>query len=120
MGEVEKGLDVLTEALSAVYAQGERVYESDLHRLKGELLLRRAIPAIKEADACFRQALDVARRQQGKALELRATVSLSRLWRHQGNRAEARRLLKDAYAWFSEGFDRADLQEASALLEELS
>ena len=72
-----------------------------------------------EAEACFSQARDLARRQQAKALELRATVSLSRLWQHQGKRAEARDLLAPVYGWFTEGFDTADLQDARALLEAL-
>ena len=74
----------------------------------------------REAEACFHQALDVARRQQAKSLELRAAMSLSRLWQQQGKRDEARELLAPVYGWFTEGFDTADLQEAKALLEELS
>ena len=73
-----------------------------------------------QAEACFHQALDVARRQQAKSLELRAAVSLSRLWQRQGKRDEARQLLAEIYGWFTEGFDTADLLEAKALLEELS
>jgi predicted ATPase len=74
----------------------------------------------KEAEACFQRALDVARRQEAKSLELRAAMSLSRLWQHQGKRAEARELLAPIYGWFTEGFDTADLQEAKALLEALA
>ena len=73
-----------------------------------------------EDELCFRQALDIARRQQAKSLELRAAISLSRLWQQQGKRDEARELLVPVYGWFTEGFDTADLQEAKALLEELS
>jgi predicted ATPase len=73
-----------------------------------------------EAEACFHQALDVARRQEAKSLELRAAVSLSRLWQHQGKTAEARELLTPIYGWFTEGFDTADLQEAKALLAALA
>jgi predicted ATPase len=73
----------------------------------------------KEAEACFQQALAVARRQQAKSLELRAAMSLSRLWQRQGKRVEARELLAEIYGWFTEGFDTADLQEARALLEVL-
>jgi predicted ATPase len=73
----------------------------------------------KEAEACFQQALEIARRQQAKSLELRAATSLSRLWQQQGKRAEARELLAPVYGWFTEGFDTADLQEAKALLDEL-
>jgi len=84
-----------------------------------ELLLRLPRPDLPQATACFHQALDVARRQQAKALELRAALSLSRLWQQQGKRAEARQLLAAVYGWFTEGFDTADLQEAKALLEAL-
>ena len=74
----------------------------------------------REAEACFRQALDIARRQSAKSVELRAVMSLSRLWQQQGKKAEARQLLAEIYGWFTEGFDTKDLQEAKALLEELS
>jgi predicted ATPase len=90
-----------------------------LHRLQGELLLRLPRPAIPQATACFHQALAVARHQQAKALELRAALSLSRLWQQQGKRAEAHELLAPIYGWFTEGFDTKDLQEAKALLEAL-
>jgi predicted ATPase len=73
-----------------------------------------------EGEACFRQALDIARRQQAKSWELRAAMSLARLWQQQGRRAEAQDLLAPIYGWFTEGFDTADLQEAKALLEELA
>jgi len=91
-----------------------------LYRLKGEVLLARAAEHHGEAETCFRQALDVARRQQAKSLELRAAISLSRLWQRQGKRDEARQLLTEIYDWFTEGFDTADLQEAKALLADLS
>jgi predicted ATPase len=99
-----------------------------LYRLKGELLLQSAGqmrasggPSVEsEAEACFRRAIDIARRQEAKAFELRPAMSLSRLWQRQGKRAEARQLLADVYGWFTEGFDTADLQEAKALLEELA
>ena len=87
-----------------------------MFRLKGELLLRQAVPDASQAEACFRQALAIARRQQAKSWELRAAVSLSRLWQQQGKRAEAYRLLAEVYGWFAEGFDTHDLQEAKALL----
>jgi predicted ATPase len=74
---------------------------------------------VDQAEACFQQALDVARRQQAKVLELRAALSLARLWQGQGQRAAARQLLAELYPWFTEGFDTADLQEAQALLEAL-
>jgi predicted ATPase len=75
---------------------------------------------VGEAEECFRQALDIARGQQAKSLELRATMSLSRLWQQQGKQEEARQLLAEIYAWFTEGFDTADLKEAKFLLEELA
>ena len=87
-----------------------------MYRLKGELLLQQPAGSGDEAETCFHQALDVARRQQAKSLELRAAMSLARLWQQQGKRDEARRLLAEIYGWFTEGFDTADLQEAKALL----
>jgi predicted ATPase len=84
------------------------------------LRLQLASPEVPEAEACFQQAIEVARRQQAKALKLRAALSLSRLWRQQGRRQAARELLAPIYGWFTEGFDTADLQEAKALLEALS
>jgi predicted ATPase len=77
------------------------------------------MPQQVEAEACFQQALDMARRQEAKSLELRAAMSLSRLWQQQGKRAAAHALLAPIYGWFTEGFDTADLQEAKALLDEL-
>ena len=118
IGQAEAGLRLLAEAL-AVVDKGDRWYEAELHRLKGELLLRQAVPDAPQAEACFQQALAVARRQQAKSWELRAAMSLSRLWQQQGKRAEARELLAPIYGWFTEGFDTPDLQEAKALLEDL-
>ena len=98
---------------------GERYYEADLHRLKGELLLQQAVPDAPQAEACLQQALAVARRQQAKSWELRTAMSLARLWQQQGKRATARQLLAEVYGWFIEGFDIPDLQEARALLDVL-
>ena len=106
--------------LAAVDSTGERYYEAELHRLKGECLLAPSIANYTEAEACFEQALDIARNQQVKSLELRAAMSLSRLWQQQGKRQEAHDLLAPIYHWFTEGFDTADLQEAKALLDELA
>ena len=133
-GQATEGFAALTEALLAVHKTGERFHEAELHRLQGELVLqsgfrrqtsavftpdvRRQTPDI-EAEECFQQALDVARHQQAKALELRAAMSLSRLWQRQGKHVEARQLLTQVYGWFTEGFDTADLQEARALLQTL-
>jgi predicted ATPase/DNA-binding winged helix-turn-helix (wHTH) protein len=115
----EAGLTVLTEALSLVAATEERWWEAELYRLQGALLCQRPRLDVDQAETCFQQALGVARRQQAKALELRAALSLARLWQRQGKCAAARQLLAELYGWFTEGFDTADLQEAKALLEEL-
>jgi predicted ATPase len=102
-----------------------RHYEAEIYRLKGELTLtqssvQRLESRVKEAEECFRKAIETARRQQAKSLELRATMSLTRLWQHQGKKEEARQLLAEVYGWFTEGFDTKDLQEAKALLAELT
>ena len=99
---------------------GERNYEAELYRLKGESLLQQTAGNGDEAETCFRQALDIARRQQAKSLELRAAMSLGRLWQRQGKCEAARELLAPIYGWFTEGFDTADLQEAKGLLKALS
>ena len=99
---------------------GERWAEAELYRLRGSLLLQQTGSPQAEAETSLQQALDVARRQDAKSLELRAAMSLSRLQRQQGKRKEARDLLADVYAWFTEGFDTADLLEAKALLEEVA
>jgi predicted ATPase len=91
-----------------------------LYRLKGELLLTLSSEHHAEAETCFRQALEAARRQQAKSLELRGALRLSQLWQRQGKRDKARQLLGEVYGWFTEGFDTVDLKEAKALLEELS
>jgi predicted ATPase len=121
--QIEEGLTVLAEALGIVERTGERWWEAELHRLRGELLLAQAgveKPSVEAAEACFQQALTIARCQQAKSLELRAAMSLARLWQHQGKRAAAHQLLAEIYGWFTEGFDTVDLQEAKALLEELA
>jgi predicted ATPase len=120
VGQAEDGLTLLAEALAHVERTGERHCEAEIHRLKGELLLRQgAAEAEVEAEACFQRAIEVARRQSARSWELRATMGLCRLWEKQGKREEARRMLAEIYGWFSEGFDTRDLQEAQALLEEL-
>ena len=118
-GQTTAGLEALAEALVMLPKSGARWWEAELYRLRGELLLQHAVAQPEEAEACFHQALDVARRQRARALELRAAMSLARLWQQQGKRTEARELLAPIYGWFTEGFDTADLQEAKALLEEL-
>jgi len=117
-GQAEEGLKVLAEALALVEKTGERYYEAELYRLKGELLLIQGDEA--EAETSFHKTIEVARRQSAKSWELRATVSLCRLWQKQGRGDEAQQILAEIYTWFTEGFDTPDLQEAKALLEELS
>ena len=119
-GQIEEGLRVVAEGLAAVSDTGERFWESELYRLQGVLQLALSMDNQAEVETCFWQALDIARRQQAKSLELRATMSLSRLWQRQGKRDAARQLLAEVYDWFTEGFDTADLQEAKALLAELT
>jgi predicted ATPase len=120
IGQPEEGLTVLVEALEMVDNSGERNWEAELHRRKGELLLLQQGQKVGQAEECFRQALDIARRQQAKSLELRAAMSLSRLWQQQAKQEEAHQLLAEIYGWFTEGFDTADLKDAKVLLEELS
>jgi predicted ATPase/predicted Ser/Thr protein kinase len=116
-GEVEAGLAVLVEALGAVEDTGVRCYEPEMHRLKGELLLTRAPENPTDAETCFRQSIDIARRQSAKSFELRAVLSLSRLYHQHGKKEEACPLLAETVGWFTEGLDTADLQEAKALLQ---
>jgi predicted ATPase len=120
IGQPEAGLTVLTEALALVDTTGERWCEAELYRLKGELLLQQSTSNQTEAESCFHQAINIARSQQAKSLELRAATSLARLWQQQGKRQEAHDLLAPVYHWFTEGFDTADLQDATALLATLS
>ena len=119
LGRTEDGLQALAEAHTLVAQYEERWWEAEVCRLRGVLLLRQPGASQAEAEAWLQQALDVARRQEAKSLELRAAMSLSRLWQQQGKQAEARALLTPVYGWFTEGFDTADLQEAKALMEEL-
>jgi predicted ATPase len=142
--QTEEGLSVLTEALAAVDKTGERFYEAELYRLKGELTLAQSsvqglasrvqkkqksrvdIPQSafrnphSEAEACFLKAIEIARKQQAKLWELRATMSLARLWQQQGKKKQARQMLAEIYGWFTEGFNTVDLKEAKALLAKLS
>ena len=119
VGQADAGLAALDEALSIVERGGEHIWDADLYRVKGELMLLQGAAA-SAAEACFHQALAIARRQGAKSWELRAATSLSRLLHTQGKAAEARTLLSEVYGWFTEGFDTADLQEAKALLETLT
>jgi predicted ATPase len=145
-GQAEEGLRALAEALAQVDKTSERFYEAEMYRLHGDLTLAQSQASLgqvsdksqtgqdksedtnaqslnpnarSEAEACFLKAIDIARRQQAKSLELRATISLAKLWQQQGNNADARQILAEIYAWFTEGFDTKDLQDAKALIEEL-
>jgi predicted ATPase len=133
LGQADTGLSVVAQALDFVEESGERYYEAELYRLKGELTLQQENQKSKgkeqkakvendaqaEAESCFRKAIDVAQQQQAKSWELRAATSLARLWRSQGKKAEAHQLLSEVYNWFTEGFETKDLQEAQGLIEEL-
>ena len=148
LGQVEEGLAVLAEALAVVHKIGQHGIEGLLYWLKGALTLQQfqvsgskfQVPSTKtrnqkretrnhsptpnpqaeaEAEACFHKAIEIARQQQAKSWELRAVMSLSRLWQQQGKKKEAHRMLVEIYGWFTEGFDTKDLQEAKALLAEL-
>jgi predicted ATPase len=137
VGQVEEGLHVLDEATAVMRKTEQRNYEAELYRLKGQLTLQKfqvsgsKFQVLKspesvvwgpesEAEECFLKAIEIARQQQAKSLELRAVTSLSRLWQQQGKREEARQMLAEIYGWFTEGFDTADLQEAKVLLGELN
>jgi predicted ATPase len=118
-GQIDEGLRLLAEALTAMAERGRGESLAEAYRLQGEFLLRLATPDATQAEACFQQALAIAQRQQAKSWELRAAMSLSHLWQRQGKCAAARQLLAPIYGWFTEGFDTLDLQEAKALLEAL-
>jgi predicted ATPase len=144
VGQSEQAFTLLTKALAAIRRTGERRLEAELYRLKGQLTLQKlsvassqlSVPnpqplapntqhlaprtqAEAEAEACFHQAIEIARRQQARSLELRATVSLARLWQQQGKQHAARNTLSEIYGWFTEGFTTPDLQDAKAVLAEL-
>jgi predicted ATPase len=119
-GQIDEGLVLLTEALAIVDRTGGRIHEAGLYLLKGSLLLKSGGQKAGEAEEYFRQALDVARHQEAKSLELQAAISLVRLWQQQGKKAEAHKLLSEVYNWFTEGFDTGDLKEAKTLLDQLA
>src|SRR5262249_5429928 len=119
-GHPEVGLATLEEALALVETQSEYLWQAELYRLKGELLLVPAVAAPEGAEGCFQQALAIARAQQARAWELRAATSLARLWQQQGKCQAAQQVLAEVYGWFTEGLDTADLQAARALLQELN
>jgi predicted ATPase len=126
VGKSEKGLSLLAEALNVVEQTGERLHEAELYRLKGELLIIRAETEYEpdtwfgDVESCFQQAIEIARHQGAKALEIRSVMSLTRFWGKQGKRQKARTLLQEIYSWFDEGFETADLKEAKMLLDGLA
>jgi predicted ATPase len=120
VGQLDDAWLTLANALDAVEENGQRYYEAETYRFKGDLHLHQANPDVEQAEASFQRALDIARHQQAKSWELRAAMSLARLWRDQGKRAQAVDLLAPVYGWFTEGFDTADLKSAKALLDELT
>ena len=117
---LDDALSALIEALTVADEHEERICEPEIHRLKGELLLRQPDPNTAEAQNSFERAIEIAGKQSAKSYELRATMSLARLLRETGRRDEARAVLSEIYGWFTEGFDTADLKDAKALLDELS
>jgi class 3 adenylate cyclase/predicted ATPase len=118
-GQVDEALSAIGEAVSQVERTDERYWEAEVHRIKGELLRMKGVDEA-EVERHFQRAIDVARRRSAKSLELRASMSLCRLWQRQGKVDEAWEMLAKIYGWFTEGFDTGDLKEARALLEELS
>ena len=136
VGGTEEGLTILAEALAAGHKSGQSMWEAELYRIKGELTRQKLSVANSQfsgadprpltpdpqgqAEACLLHAIEIARRQQARSLELRATTSLARLWQQQGKDHEAHTMLFDSYHWFTEGFDIKDLQEAKTLLAELA
>jgi predicted ATPase len=117
--DTEAALAALAEAAKTARSTGECWYEAEIRRREGELLLRQSVTNRRLASACFCQAIAVAQQQGNRSLELRATMSLARLWSDLGRRAQARDLLAPAYEWFKEGLDTPDLQDARALIDEL-
>jgi predicted ATPase len=119
-GQLDEAWRKLADALDAIEQTGQRYYEAEIFRFKGELHLREQRPNVEQAEAYFQRALSIARHQQAKSWELRAAITLAQLWRDQGRRQEARNLLAPVYGWFTEGFDTADLRNAKGLLDELA
>jgi predicted ATPase len=136
--QTEERLSLLGEGLAVAHRKGERNYEAELYRLKGELLLTQArvrglsrgatggqaveaeLPHVTQAEACFHQSIKIAKQQKAKSWELRASMSMARLYKNQNKQKEAQALLAQIYERFTEGFDTLDLREAEALLDELS
>ena len=120
LGKLDDAWRCIGEAITAAETTKERWYQAEINRIAGEIALNSPEPDAAKAEAYFERALAVARQQQAKSWELRAAMSLARLWRDQGKVQQARELLAPVYGWFTEGFDTRDLKEAKALLEELA
>jgi predicted ATPase len=120
LGQFDDARRCIGDAITAVKTSKERWCEAEVYRIAGEIALTAPRPDAKKAETYFERALAVARKQQAKSWELRAAMSLARLWRDQGKRQQARELLAPVYGWFTEGFDTLDLKEAKALLDELA
>jgi predicted ATPase len=120
LGQFDDAWRYINEAMTAVETTKERWCESEVNRVAGEIALKSSEPDAVKVQTYFERALTVARQQQAKSWELRAAISMARLWRDQGKRDEARELLAPIYGWFTEGFDTRDLKDAKTLLDELA
>ena len=120
LGQFDDAWHSIGDALTAIEATKETWYEAEVHRIAGEITLKSPEPDVAKAQVYFERALAVAREQQAKSWELRAAMSMARLWRDQGKRQEARELLAPVYSWFTEGFDTRDLRDAKELLSDLT
>jgi predicted ATPase len=123
-GRFDEGLATVAEGIAITERTGERVMEAELYRLKGDHIIGCSGTDAKhgvqtEAEECFWKSIEIARKQEARSYELRAVTSLSRLWKRQGKKAEARQMLAEIYGWFTEGLDTADLKDAKALLDNL-
>ena len=119
-GKYKDAWGCIDEAVTLIARTGQRSHEAEILRIAGEIALLEPTPDAVKAEAYFERALAIAHRQQAKSWELRAAMSMARLWRDQGKRDEPRELLAPVYGWFTEGFDTLDLKEAKALLDELA
>ena len=120
LGQLDDAWRCIREAMTMIETAKERVWEAEVNRVAGQIVLKLTEPDQTKAQSYFEHALEIARQQQAKSWELRAAMSLARLWRDQGKVQQARELLAPVYGWFTEGFDTRDLKEAKALLEELA
>ena len=119
LGKFDDAWHTINEAMATIERNKERWHEAEVNRVAGEIALKSPEPDAAKAEAYFERAFAVARQQQAKSSELRAAMSMARLWRSQGKPQQARELLAPVYGWFTEGFDTLDLKDAKALLDEL-